>query len=35
MKDTRDYDARALTEEWMEWLDPDDMVEVLSFIEEK
>ena len=30
-----DDDARALAGEWYEWLEPDDMVEVLSFVEEK
>jgi hypothetical protein len=30
-----DDDARALVSEWMEWLEPDDMVEVISFSEEK
>ena len=28
-------DLRALAGEWYEWLEPDDMVEVLSFVEEK
>ena len=28
-------DARALAGEWYEWLEPDDMVVVLSFLEEK
>jgi hypothetical protein len=30
-----DDDARALVSEWMEWLEPDAMVEVISFSEEK
>lgn len=30
-----DDDARALVSEWMEWLEPDTMVEVISFSEEK
>ena len=28
-------DARALAREWMEWLEPDDMVEVISFSKER
>ena len=35
MKDIRDYNPRAFIAKWMRWLEPDDMVEVLSFIEEK
>ena len=30
-----DDDARALVCEWMEWLEPDAMVEVISLSEEK
>ena len=30
-----DNDARALVSEWMEWLEPDAMVEVISFSEER
>ena len=30
-----DDDARALVSEWMEWLEPDAMVEVISLSEEK
>ena len=30
-----DDGARALVSEWMEWLEPDAMVEVISLSEEK